>query len=399
MRNFLGIYEPYYQEGGGTGGSNQPDIIDDEADVDDNKEGDEDKDDKEEDDENKDEDEDKDDEEKGDKDEDKELARADYKALKTEFPELFKKHPEFKEAIFREQAFTEIFPTVEEAQKAADAQIAYEEITSAILGGDAGRFISELKSEDSKGMAKFAENFLPALQKEDKNLFLEIVSPIVSQMIKNVYESGKKETDEKTKNNIMGAAKIVRRILFGGDYEDIEKDFVGLVEAGKDKKDDKEDKEVQARLDRRLAEVRTEVSDACYGLLQKEIEKGLEDLKERPGLKKMLIRQIKDDVLADMDKDKAYIGRMDNLWKREARNGFSGTLKSSFTTTFMGKAKALIPKYRSAARKEALGKEDKGGKSEEEGTRIEGGSRYSGSSSAKIQEAKKSGNTKSIFDA
>lgn len=382
------LFEPYYQTDGGTGGTSDPVIEDDDV-VDDDKLEDDKEDDKDEDDKLEDDD-------KPIKEEDKELARADYKALKTEFPDLFKKHPEFKEAIFREQAFTEIFPTVESAQQAADAQITLEEITSSVLRGDAGHFIEQLKTEDAKGMEKFSRNFLPALQKTDKNLFLEIISPITSQMIKNVYEAGKKETDEKTKNNIMSAAKIVRRMLFGGDYEDIDKDFVGLVDADKDKKDEKEDKEVQQRLNIQYQKVQAEVRDACYGLLQNEIDKGLADLKEKPGLKKMLTKQIKDEVLSEMDKDSNYLRRMTNLWDREQRNGFSGTLKSSFTTTFMGKAKTLIPKLRTQMRKEVLGKQDK---EELESNRIEAGIKGSGKDSNKIKEAAKSGSSRAVFDA
>lgn len=337
-----------------------------------------------------------------DKKEDKELeglTRTDFKQLKADFPELFKKHPGLKEAFFREQQFTEMFPTVEDAQKAIDAQIAYEEITDSVIQGNAEKFISELETADKNGVKSFASAFLPALQKSNKDLYLDIISPVVAQMIKNVYEEGKKQTDEKIKKNIMSAAQIVRQTIFGGDYGDIEKEDLSLIDRERSgKKED--DKEVNTRLAQQHGILVKEVSDACYGLLDKEIDKGLGDLKDKPGLKKMLVKQIRDEVLGKMDEDKNYLGRMDSLWKREQRNGFSGTLKSSFTTTFLGKAKTIIPAVRSTLRKQVLGKEESN-EENKEGTRLDSGSRSSGGKIAidKLKEAGKKSGARGVFDA
>jgi hypothetical protein len=335
------------------------------------------------------------DEEKEDKEEEV-LARVDYKDIVKEFPDLFKKHPTLKHAFFREQQFSEVFPTVEEAKKALDAQTAYEEITEAVLSGDAGKFIKELASENREGLENFSKNFLPSLRETSKDIYLDTVTPVVAQYIRNVYSHGASEKDD----NIKNAAKIVHKILFGGAYEDIEKD-APLVSKERSKDEEKLEKDKQNYLNSKYQDLYKQVTSECYSGLEKEIDKGLDDLsKTKPGLKKLLAKDIKARVFEEMEKDKNYLSRMETLWKRESRNAFSGTHRNSFLTTFLGKAKAIIPKLRAEARKEALGKEDING-NEKEVNRISGGKRSSGSGKKMtIERVRTEGlTTKGIFDA
>lgn len=322
------------------------------------------------------------------------LSRFTLDDLKTAFkdkPELLK---EAKHAFFREQQFTEYFPTIEDAKRASEAQLAYEEITTAVVDGDAEKFITELGSESGDGLKKFAENFLPALQEKDKDLFLDISTPIVKQFVRNAYAYGVREKND----NVANAAKIIHRVLFGGEYSDVASDSPLLSRDRKDKKDDKVDKDKEQYFNQKYQGLRNEVATLCYSKLEEEIGKGLDDLtKTKPGLKKLITKDVKDRILEEMDKDAAYDGRMKSLWKREERNGFSGTLKTSFLTNFMGKARTLIPKLRAQARKEALGKEDT---KEDDIKRIGGGREHKGGSGKMSPAiAKEKGlTTRQIFD-
>ena len=100
-------------------------------------------DDEEEDDEEGEEDqEDGEDDEEDDKEDELELSRVSYKEVKEKFPSFFKDFPSLKHAFFREQQFTELFPTLEDAKKAIEDQQQFQEITEAVIEGDANKFIS-----------------------------------------------------------------------------------------------------------------------------------------------------------------------------------------------------------------------------------------------------------------
>jgi hypothetical protein len=318
------------------------------------------------DDEEENDDEEKDDQDESDEDkdsskeEDLTLARVDYGQIKEKYPTFFKDFPELKHAFFREQQFTEIFPTIEDAKRAAERELAYEEISSAVIEGDAGKFISELGSENKESLVQFAKNFIPALQKQDKDIFYEAIGPTLQGFVKNVYHHGVKEGDD----NIKNAAKIVHKMLFGGGYDDVEKS--GDFEIRSDRREDKVSKEKESFMAEKYNRLYGEVTNSCYSSLESEIVKGLDDLKKtQPGLYKIITKDIKERVLSDMDKDQAYLGRMASLWKREQRAGFNGSLKNSLQTAFIAKAKTLVPKYRSEVRREVLGKEKINGNNEE----------------------------------
>jgi hypothetical protein len=337
-------------------------------------------------------------EKKGDDKEDEEelvLSRVNYKDVKEKHPTFFKDFPELKHAFFREQQFTEIFPTVEEAKKAAEAQSAYEEITDAVIDGNAVKFLDELRNENPQGLETFSTNFLPALEKTNRDLYFNVVAPHVRGFVKKVFNVGMQNKDE----NVQNAAKVVHKALFGGDYNDVERND---TESGGNNKDSSVEEDKKRYFAGKYQTLYSEVTNSCYSKLDEEINRGLSDLeKENKGLKRLLATDIRTKVLQEMDKDEAYLSRMQSLWRREQRLGFPGQLKTSFQTTFIAKAKSLIPKIRSEARKEALGKADNNSNNKQEPTRFSGGkiTNKSGKGLTKEYVKEKGLTAKQIFDA
>lgn len=324
------------------------------------------------------------------------FARVDYEDIKKEFPEFFKKFPSLKHAFFREQQFTEIYPSVEDAKAAQEAQNQLEDITEVVINGNAEQFLTDLKDENVEGYKRFSSNVLPALAKTDRDLYLDILSPELSRFIKNVYEHGKKENDA----NIQNAAKIVRKIIFGGAYEDIEKEVQDpLISTRKTPNEEKLEKELAAENQRKYDTLHATVTTTCYNELDKEIERGLADLKgEKEGIKKLIAKDIRAQILDAMNKDGGYMNRMNAIWKKESRNNFSGTSLETFKATFLAKAKAILPGIRAKVRKETLGTE-KPVEKEEEINRPDAGRHSSGKAdSSKIKAAAKT-STRAIFDA
>ena len=376
-------------------------IMDDDPKVDLDKDDDEEEDDKDEDDDDdddgKEEEEDKSDKEGKKEEEEPVLARVEFKDIKSKYPAFFKDFPDLKHAFFREQQFSEIFPTVEDARKAAEVENAYAEITAAVVEGNVGKFLTELGNESADSVRTFSQNFLPAIREANKDLYFDIVAPQVQEFIKNVYRHGDKGKDD----NIKNAAKIVHKILFGGAYEDIEGE-VSLVDASRGKKDEAVENDKRNYFAGKYRALSSEVSKVCYDALDTEISKGLEDLNKQPGLRKIIAKEVRTRILDEMEKDSLYLGRMNTIWKKEERNGFSGSNKSSFLTIFLGKAKTLVPRIRAEIRKETLGKDaGKGDSDKRESTRISGGRESSKSSGGKmtIERAKKENlTTRQVFD-
>jgi hypothetical protein len=290
-------------------------------------------------------------EEEEEKPEDKEeddgeaLARVPYNELKEalkENPELLKK---LKTQFFREQKFTELFPTIEVAQKAAQAQDNFEFLRDMVLEGNAEDMLSQVKQTSDKSLKNFASNFLPSLAKVDNDIYVEVTTPIIQDVLFKIAEYGKGKGG-KEGDNILNAAKVAHFTVFG-NYN-LGKPVEHKVEKDPDLERDKKDF-YQARY--------TELASSIHGdidsKLDSEIEQGLDPTNSlKPGLKRLLIKEIKTELFKQLDSDTEHMGRMQSLWRREEKAGFKGEYKDSIKTTFLSRAKTLIPKIRASKRSE-----------------------------------------------
>lgn len=351
----------------GTEDDEPDDKEDDDADADadtDDKDDDGDKDDKEEEDKEEEEEElddegkpkKKEDEEEEEEEEEQDLVRHSYASIKKVYPELFKKFPGLKQAFFREQEFTKLFPNVDDAQSALEAQENYTAIRESVINGDAETFLTNLKSASPESVASFASNFLGDLHKVDKEIYIEVTTPVIKNVLRQVLASAMEDKDE----NLAAAAKVTHKAIFGGGYDDINKEVRG---ARSTKEEDtpernKFNKERNDFYQTKFNTLRQGVWTEVETSLTREIEKGLDPNNSiKPGLKKMLVEKIFDEVTKKVSADTAHIGRMNQLWDREKRAGYSGQLKDSLKTTYLSRAKALMPAIRAKIRAEAVGQQ------------------------------------------
>jgi hypothetical protein len=90
--------------------------------------------------------------------------------------------------------------------------------------------------------------------------------------------------------------------------------------------------------------------------LTRDIEKGLDPNNAiRPGLKKIIVDKIFNEVVGEVAADAAHVARMDALWDRERKAGYRGAFKDSLKNTYLSRAKALVPRIRQRVRAEIAG--------------------------------------------
>lgn len=298
--------------------------------------------------------EDKDENEKEDKDDvkDEELVRISARALREKHPEIFKEFPQLKNTIYREQEYTKVFPNPKDAEAALKDQEHLSNLRNLVLSGDAENIIGSIKEVNDKSLKTFAEGFLPALQKADKETYIEITKPVIRSILRSVLQFGKNHEDTEKGKNFINAARVVSVAVF--EDADLGKPDEVTKKPAKDEELEKDKKEFFGR---KQTELLTSVNDD----VDKELNNLIGDidpnklLEKRPTLKAKILNDIKKEVREAMGNDSAHMTKMDSLFAREARLGFSGTLKDSIKTTFLSRAKVLIPEIRKRVRSEYLG--------------------------------------------
>jgi hypothetical protein len=339
---------------------------DSEGDKEDSDKGDEDK----EEDEDKDEDEEKlEDEDKLEEDEEEDATIARASEIKKEFPEFFKKFPEVRAAIYRDQQYSEIFGNPKDAAVAAERSELLAQIEKDIIDeGDPEKLLKSVSEANKESFEKVAFKVLPFLQANHKELYYEVAATPIKQLLRAAWKEGRgKETD-------LGRAAAFIHKFFFGDYEfdtktKGEAGKFGLKGEEKESQEKKEYREKLQQLDQREYDNFSKAVDASYvGKMSKFIREAL-DKDERLGeyTKTKLVEDILTGVKGQLAKDPRYINQLQSLFKQAKLGGYSSEFKSRIINTALARAKSLVPSLRSRLVAEALGKAGrKNGKEEKE---------------------------------
>lgn len=297
------------------------------------------------------EDKDEEDEKDEDEEEDKEkLVRVTYQDLKAAFKDKPAVLNEVKKAFYREQEFSKVFDSPQEAADAAKDAERFKELNDTLLSGDSEAILKGIEEANPKAFKNFVSNVADTIRKIDNDTYLkEIATPVIQRVLAEINTWAEKKDND----DVKAAAKLINKLLF--DSEDIKAPASKVDKTDKEKElDDKEKK----WLDTKHSEYLQDVYPKAINKLESEIEKDLDPtnvLKNKPKLKARMLKAVKDEVLESLEKDEAHISRIQRLLKEERRTGYSGQLKERIINAFLSRAQALIPGIRKEVRSEFLG--------------------------------------------
>lgn len=314
------------------------------------------------------EDEEEDEEEELKLEEDEDTRNVDFKKIKEKFPE-FAKTPEFKQmrdAYFREAKLSKVFENIEDAQEAAENNQTFLKINNEILNqGSFAGLLNAINDADPKALSKAANGFLDTLNTVNKDLYVEVVTPIVRKLAKNIYADGVRQLKRNAESEDGKVLKAVgRNILMWAfpdmDPDDIEKDEQPRVENNTNEKSEKE-KELEER-ETKLAKQAYQgafatVSNSLEKHLNKTILNGLDPKEELSEfLRDSIVEKITKEIEKQLMADKAYMKRMGSLWTRAGQSGYDKTSLSRILSAYLERARPIIPRLQKEYKARALGR-------------------------------------------
>jgi len=276
-----------------------------------------------------------------------EATLPEYKDIRAKYPEFFKDFPELKEAFFLGKRLTSLFPSYELAQDAKDQLRSFEAIRiSAVEEGDPTHLFSALSEANPAGFKKMVTNILPNLYQHAPQLYLEMTTPVLENMIRSAYKAGG-ETDNK---NLQAAAQIFSKYLFGTLEIPQAKPKVADPEVARLSNERQRDRLV------RETEFKSEVQEIGTSNLRRHILTGLDPENTIPELvKDALVDKIMRQVGKALDKDGLHNNRMNALWELSAKHGFPREYRKKLAETYLRAAQAKMPAIRAKLRAEVVG--------------------------------------------
>lgn len=276
--------------------------------------------------------------------------RPSMQDIKKEFPDIFKKFPSLRDVYYREQEFSQIFPTIEDAQTASTNAEAYNNLSDKVLNGKSEEFLSAVKDADGKAFTKLATSLLPSLYKISPDVHWQATAPLMQNLVRGFFIEGEKRQND----NIKNAAEYLADFIFG----DIRYAHQGVKQQPEESEESKQ-----------LKKDREEFESQKYMSFFSSVKSGLDDQmlnaidakKVDPDkifsqfIRDTIVGKVRSEVDKQLAADKAHMKYMASLWEKAKNEGYSDGWKSRIQSAYLARAKSLIPSIRARFVAEAQG--------------------------------------------
>jgi hypothetical protein len=272
-----------------------------------------------------------------------------YTDIKKDYPDFFKKFPDVRAALFRDEKYSEILGTPEDATIAVNKASALDRIEENLLkNGDAYDLLETINKQQPKSFEKIALDFLPNLQKMNKELYLEVAALPLKQLLRHAYSEGKD-------SDLGKAAAWIHRHFFNNlDFEAKVK-----AEGRVDTKETETEKKLRERLEQIDTREATSFNQAVDNSYVKRMTSTIrESLDKDDRLTEYTKSKLVDDILKDirvqLSKDARYTNQLGSLFRQAKAAGYSNDFKSRVVHAGLARAKSLIPATRQKLVAEAI---------------------------------------------
>ena len=295
-----------------------------------------------------------------DKDEDEdelELAKIPKRQeIKKAFPDLFKKFPALEHALYREQQYAEIYPSIKDAKESRAALDEFNQFQNDLLGGNIEPVLKSVKATNPKAFDKIATNLLDSLVRTDPNAHLEITRQVSKGVLNYLHTAAgialKRNPEDKHAEQIQIATELIHNDLF--NTREVTPDVRQRVEEENPEVAKLTAERAKFEESRYVAAFNTvsgRVNNKIVNAVTKEIDtKGIFNDYTKNNLVK--------DVMAECDKqmvsDQRFSGLIKKLWIKAKNDNYSDKSLKDIDTALLNKAQTILQPIMRAKKGEAM---------------------------------------------
>lgn len=271
------------------------------------------------------------------------------KEILAAYPDLFKKFPYLEKAYYREQQFTEIVPTIEDAKEAVAKANVLDQFSQDISAGKLERAMLAVKQSGDEAFHHLVDNYMANLAKVDREAHLHVVGNIIKQTVNGMLETARESNNEE----LQEAAKILTRFVFG-------RDKVAPPSAlSQPKQENTKEAEIQqkeqALLKRQFDDARESLNTRVANVLKGTIEGNIDPRNSMTDyVKRNATRDCQEKLETLLEGDKRLGMVIDKLWEAAFKDGFTKSSLDKIKSAYLTRAKTLLPTVIKQARNEAL---------------------------------------------
>ncbi len=267
------------------------------------------------------------------------------------YPNLFKDFPYLERAYYREQALTEIVPTIEDAKTAVSKAETLDQFETDLSKGNLEKALRAAKSYGDDAFSSLVDNYLPNLAKVDRDAYHHVVGNVIRATVIGMINEAKSSND----TDMEEAARILNRYVFATNQ--VTNPSLLSKPKAADGKDPNEEitKREQELFKQRFEESRDSLNTKISNVLKATIDANIDPKDSMTAyIKKTASKECVDDLNRLLDGDRRLRTIIDRLWEQSAKENFSKTSLDKIKSAYLSVAKTLLPTVIKKARNEAL---------------------------------------------
>ena len=270
------------------------------------------------------------------------------KEILAKFPTIFKEFPFLEQAYYREQQFTELFPTPADAKEALEKAQVLDNYQQELLTGNTETIIKLIKENDPNAFAKLVDDYLPTLHKVDPSAYAHVVGNFAKNVIQGMVAEAKNSSNEE----LQSAAQLLHQFLFGNTtWQPPTKLSKEAVDDSKKAVENERNKYLRERFESTVDELGTRVDNTLKSTIDNHIDpkKLMSDY-----VRKNAVRDCLREVHEQIGSDSRFAALRDKLWEDAMKNNFSRGSLDRIKSAYLTRAKVLLPQLIQKTRNEAL---------------------------------------------
>jgi len=269
------------------------------------------------------------------------------------YPKLFKDFPYLEKAYYREQQFTEVFPTINDARESAEKAKILDTVEQQVLNGDIRTVLHAAKNENNESFYKIADNYLPALREVDPQAYYHVLGNVIKDTIITMVRESRNLGEQGAP--LQAAANILNQFVFGSQNFTPPQPLSRQSDPRELNREQRIQQEDQQRFYQQFESVKDDLQTRADNVLMATIDGNIDpngsmtEFTKQHAVKEAYAKL--DDLIS---KDRHFRGLLDRLWERAFESGFSRESTDKIKSAYLSKAKTLLPSVIKKVRNDAL---------------------------------------------
>ena len=265
------------------------------------------------------------------------ITPARRRDILKKYPELFKEFPYLERAYYREQQFTEVFPTIDDAKAASDKATALDRFETELMSGKTENILKAVKEENPDSFYKIADNYLASLAEVDEKAYYHVLS----NLTKNTIISMVKEARRSNNQALQTAAQLLNQFVFGSSEFTPPSNLSKGEDSPQKREAETQNQEfMRERFNTVASDLDTRVNNTLRNTIAAHID-------PNGTMSEYVKRNAIQDALSQLGeligKDSRLRVLNDKLWEKAAQSNFSAADIEKIKTAHLSKAKTLLP--------------------------------------------------------